>query len=127
MKIRAKISFTALEKRYTILELFCQTILKCYNKLILHGVYEQPSEEQKLWDQQVEELLNYSQFRGVIKGLILYNQSKSEDEDVLGLIASYNKLNDNFENDPKKKEAAEISQLVDKTRCIDLFRNLQNL
>jgi hypothetical protein len=45
MKVRAKISFIAFEKRQTILELFCNTILKCLNKLIIYGLYEPPSEE----------------------------------------------------------------------------------
>jgi hypothetical protein len=44
MKVRAKISFMAFEKRYTILELFCQTILKCYKKLVHFELIEEPSD-----------------------------------------------------------------------------------
>jgi hypothetical protein len=37
MKVRAKISFMAFEKRMTITELFCQTIFIRYNQLMESG------------------------------------------------------------------------------------------
>ena len=38
LRVRAKISFMAFEKRMTIVELFTSTILKCYKTYTLHEI-----------------------------------------------------------------------------------------
>jgi len=45
MKMRAKISFSALYKRMTIFELFLNTIYITYRKLVIQGHLEGLSEE----------------------------------------------------------------------------------
>jgi len=45
MKVRAKISFIAFEKRLTLTELFCQTIDLTYRQLIAKKEIQEPSPE----------------------------------------------------------------------------------
>lgn len=47
MRVRAKISFMALEKRMTVLELFVVTIKKCYEHLMSVGAIPSISDEDK--------------------------------------------------------------------------------
>ena len=50
IKIRAKISFSALQKRMTIHELFLNTIYATYKKLVIQGQLDGPSEDQQQAD-----------------------------------------------------------------------------
>jgi len=50
IKVRAKISFSALQKRMTIQELFLNTIQTTYKKLVIQGQLDGPSEDQQQAD-----------------------------------------------------------------------------
>ena len=60
MRIRAKISFMALEKRMTVEELIYNSIFKSYKEIQHLGFFKQESYE--------EEIKNDSIFQGLIKG-----------------------------------------------------------
>jgi len=60
MKVRAKISFIAFEKRLTLTELFCQTIDLTYRQLIAKNEIQEPSPEQIKLNEEVLKMLNIS-------------------------------------------------------------------
>ena len=62
MRIRAKISFMALERRLTVVELLIETILKSYQEIQRMGIYPMETYEQ--------EIRQNSTFQGLIKGEI---------------------------------------------------------
>ena len=76
MRVRAKISFMALEKRMTIIELFAHTIQKCLRQLIDKGYLQDISEEEKSKNQWMIEQLMKGQIKGFMKGVIQYNFDK---------------------------------------------------
>lgn len=57
MRIRIKISYSAFVRNMTILELFCQTILYCYGKIMLTESIENPVVYPKKTVEEFEEFL----------------------------------------------------------------------
>jgi hypothetical protein len=84
MKIRAKISFMALVKRITIIELFSITIMKVYAAMQEAGVYPPMSTKEKERNNRLIKTLTTSNtMQGFMRSLIIYNYEKlipGEDE-----------------------------------------------
>ena len=98
MRIRAKISFIALEKRMTIVELFAQTIHKCVKQLLEKGYLPKVDFIQKAKDKMMMDGLMSAKMHGFMKNIILYNFSRFKEFDThVKYIATkelvHNKLN----------------------------------
>ena len=88
MQIRSKISFMALTKRMTIVELFASTIQRCFYELQQKGYFPTTSVEQRRKDEEIMKCLKSGQIEGFMRSLIMYNISnlKSELDDHACLI-----------------------------------------
>ena len=73
LKIRAKISFIAFQKRMTISELFVRTILKCYTKLQDDGFYPVRTAEQQKTDSALINFLTEGEMHGFMRKIAIYN------------------------------------------------------
>lgn len=67
MKVRAKISFIALEKRMTVIQLLVDTILRCYRHLMNKGAIKRYSNEEELR----HETAFFDMANGVMNGFTL--------------------------------------------------------
>ena len=73
LRIRAKISFMAFEKRMTITELFSTTIMKCWYELQNEGFYPGQSKEEIKRDESLINQIFHKETNGFIKFIVDYN------------------------------------------------------
>jgi hypothetical protein len=86
IRVRAKISYIAMYKRMTVLELFVRTIRKCYLDLIKKNEIPKPDEEIAKRNQQVVLTLMERGYRGHIVTLIHYNLHKAEEKEDMAWL-----------------------------------------
>ena len=66
LKFRMKISFIALKKQMTVLELFCYAILKSYQEMIEEGAIRISPEEERYCMRQYSKVLDNYHVRGLL-------------------------------------------------------------
>lgn len=73
MRIRAKISFMALERRMTIVELMITTIFKSYREIQHMGIYPKESYEQETRHESILQGLIKGEIKGFFRNIIEFN------------------------------------------------------
>ena len=73
LRIRSKISFHAFKKKMTIVELFSNTILKCWYDLEYQGFYPKLTSKEKQNSEELMKYLNNGEIAGFMKHIVKYN------------------------------------------------------
>ena len=123
LRVRAKISYTALLKRMTIVELFASTIFKCYHHLQAEGHIPKLSPEQESTDRNLMKFLLQGQVKGFMMNLMMYNihNFKSNGSDSHTIMAAVRskiqlKLKEKREVVFIKKFGKEVEVSIDKKK-----------
>jgi hypothetical protein len=146
MRIRAKISYMAFQKRMTILELFVYTINKCYRHMLDIKAIPPLTDAQYDLHNKVYRKLTNRGIKGMMVNIVEFNMLNNRGTDWDWLQTKMDYLNSlqtmqdkfvlgvvdqkelEFDEDEKFERNAKLIQILhSKDSCLDIFRDLHTV
>lgn len=127
LRVRAKISYMAFEKRMTVLELFASTILRCYEDLMRVGAIPALSATEKRRHQDVVQKLSSGSVKGFTYAVGEFNVSNLQVFDVrfLERVLQHAKISEPAAGSENERLVNIAKEISNHETCLDLFRDFE--